>query len=157
MCLFFSFLKWFSYLLWGGRKIGRFASAHYFGANSELSFQRGWLQHYDGNDDGDDVNGHVLTLETKVRLKPVHCDQHSKPFVCQLSAPSLLLSLLLSNCCRIVVVAWFSSSPSWSDLEFVKKFTRPNFPAKEFYTLKMRKSRLFLPAVISEIASLSVI
>ena len=24
-----------------------------------------------------------------------------------------------------------------SDLEFVKKFTRPNFPVKEFYTLKI--------------------
>ena len=36
-----------------------------------------------------------------------------------------------------------------SDLEFVKKFTRPNFRAKEFYTLKMRKSRQFLPAINS--------
>ena len=115
------------------------------------------MKQYDRNDDGDDVNGHVLTLETKVRLKPVHCDQHSKPFVCQLSAPSLLLSLLLSNCCRIVVVAWFSSSPSWSDLEFVKKFTRPNFGAKEFYTLTTHKSRLFSPAINRENASLSVI
>ena len=43
------------------------------------------------------------------------------------------------------------------DLEFVKKFTRPNFQAKEFYTLKTRKSRLFLPAINSENASLSVI
>ena len=38
----------------------------------------------------------------------------------------------------------FGSLP---DLEFVKKFTRPNFPVKEFYTLKTRKSRLFLPAI----------
>ena len=44
-----------------------------------------------------------------------------------------------------------------SDLEFVKKFTRPNFWAKEFYTLKTRKSRLFSPAINSENASLSVI
>ena len=29
-----------------------------------------------------------------------------------------------------------------SDLEFVKKFTRPNFRAKEFYTLKTPKLRL---------------
>ena len=29
------------------------------------------MQHYDGNDDGDDVNGHVLTLETKVFLPVV--------------------------------------------------------------------------------------
>ena len=46
---------------------------------------------------------------------------------------------------------------SESDLKFVKKFTRPSFRAKEFYTLKMRKSRLFLPAINSENASLSVI
>ena len=44
-----------------------------------------------------------------------------------------------------------------ADLEFVKKITRPNFRVKEFYTLKMRKSRLFLPAINSENASLSVI
>ena len=44
-----------------------------------------------------------------------------------------------------------------TDLEFVKKFTRPNFRAKEFYTLKTRKSRLFLPAINSKNASLSVI
>ena len=44
-----------------------------------------------------------------------------------------------------------------SDLKFVKKFTRPNFRAKEFYTLKTRKSRLFSPAIHSENASLSVI
>ena len=36
-----------------------------------------------------------------------------------------------------------------SDLEFVKTFTRPNFQAKEFYTLKLRKSRLFSPAINS--------
>ena len=42
-----------------------------------------------------------------------------------------------------------------SDLEFVKKFTRPNFWAKEFYTLKT--SRLFLPAINGKNASLSVI
>ena len=44
-----------------------------------------------------------------------------------------------------------------SDLKFVKKFTRPNFRAKEFYTLKMRKSRLFSPAINSKNSSLSVI
>ena len=44
-----------------------------------------------------------------------------------------------------------------SDLEFVKKFTGPNFRVKEFYTLKTRKSRLFSPALNSENASLSVI
>ena len=44
-----------------------------------------------------------------------------------------------------------------ADLEFVKKFTRPNFWAKKFYTLKTRKSRLFSPAINSENASLSVI
>ena len=43
------------------------------------------------------------------------------------------------------------------DLEFVKKFTRPNFRAKEFCTLKTRKSRLFLPAINNKNASLSVI
>ena len=42
-------------------------------------------------------------------------------------------------------------------LEFVKKFTRPNFWAKEFYTLKMRISRVFSPAINSENASLSEI
>ena len=45
----------------------------------------------------------------------------------------------------------------FTDLEFVKKFTRPNFRAKEFYTLKTRKSRLFSLAINSENASLSVI
>ena len=44
-----------------------------------------------------------------------------------------------------------------ADLEFVKKFTRPIFRTKEFYTLKMRKLRLFLPAINSKNASLSVI
>ena len=44
-----------------------------------------------------------------------------------------------------------------TDLEFVKKFTRPNVPAKEFYTLKTRKSRLFSPTINSENASLSII
>ena len=44
-----------------------------------------------------------------------------------------------------------------ADLEFVKKFTRPNFRAKKFYTLKTRKLRLFSPAINSENASLSVI
>ena len=43
------------------------------------------------------------------------------------------------------------------DLEFVKKFTRPNFRAKEFYTLKTCKSRLFSPAINSKNASLSII
>ena len=46
---------------------------------------------------------------------------------------------------------------SLPDLEFVKKFTRPNFQAKEFYTLKTHKARLFLPAINSESALLSVI
>ena len=40
-----------------------------------------------------------------------------------------------------------------ADLKFVKKFTRPNFRAKEFYTLKTRKLRLFLPAIHSKNAS----
>ena len=44
-----------------------------------------------------------------------------------------------------------------SDLEFVKKFTPPNFWAEEFYTLKTRKSRLFSLAINSKNASLSVI
>ena len=44
-----------------------------------------------------------------------------------------------------------------ADLEFVKKFTRPNFQVQEFYTLKTRESRLFSPAINSENASLSVI
>ena len=46
---------------------------------------------------------------------------------------------------------------SLSVLEFVKKFTRPNLRAKEFYTLKTHKSRLFSPAIDSKNASLSVI
>ena len=45
----------------------------------------------------------------------------------------------------------------YADLEFVKKFTQPNFRAKEFYTLKTHKARLFLPAINSESALLSVI
>ena len=44
-----------------------------------------------------------------------------------------------------------------SDLIFVKKFTRPNFRAKEFYTQKTGISILFLPAINKENASLSVI
>ena len=51
---------------------------------------------------------------------------------------------------------WKSLSSLW-DLKFVKKFTRPNFRAKEFYTLKTRISRVFSPAINSENASLSVI
>ena len=34
-----------------------------------------------------------------------------------------------------------------ADLEFVKKFTRPIFRVKEFYTLKTRKSSLFSPVI----------
>ena len=34
-----------------------------------------------------------------------------------------------------------------SDLIFVKKFTRPNFRAKEFYIPKTRKLRPFSPAI----------
>ena len=34
-----------------------------------------------------------------------------------------------------------------TDLMFVKQFTRPNFRAKEFYTLKTRKLQLFLPEI----------
>ena len=43
------------------------------------------------------------------------------------------------------------------DLEFVKKFTRPNFRVQKFYTLKTCKSRLFSPAINNKNASLSVI
>ena len=51
----------------------------------------------------------------------------------------------------------FLSNPLDADLEFVKKFTRPNFCAKVFYTVKTRKLRLFSPAINSENASLIVI
>ena len=44
-----------------------------------------------------------------------------------------------------------------TDVKFVKKFTQPNFRVKDFYTRKTRKSRLFLPAINSKNASLSVI
>ena len=44
-------------------------------------------------------------------------------------------------------------SPIGVDLIFVKKITLPNFRAKEFYTLKTRKLRLFLPAIHSKNAS----
>ena len=44
----------------------------------------------------------------------------------------------------------FRNAESQADLEFVKKFTRPNFPVKEFYTLKTRKSRLFSPTINSK-------
>ena len=44
-----------------------------------------------------------------------------------------------------------------TDLEFVKKFTRPYFRPQEFYTLKTRTSRLFSPATNSKNASLSAI
>ena len=43
-------------------------------------------------------------------------------------------------------LAWDNLYPP-ADLKFVKKFTRPNFRPKEFYTLKTRKLRLFLPAI----------
>ena len=36
----------------------------------------------------------------------------------------------------------------YADLEYVKKFTRPKFLVKEFYTLKTRKSRLFSPETV---------
>ena len=42
-----------------------------------------------------------------------------------------------------------------TDLKFVKKFTRPNCWTKEFYTLKTRKLRQFLPAINSKNASFS--
>ena len=51
---------------------------------------------------------------------------------------------------------WEHISISPADLK-VKQFTRPNFRAKEFYTLKTRKWRLFLLAINSENALLSVI
>ena len=57
----------------------------------------------------------------------------------------------------LLTLIYNSEIESKPGLEFVKKFTRPNFWMKEFYTLKTRKSRLFLPAIISENASLSVI
>ena len=44
-----------------------------------------------------------------------------------------------------------------TDLEFVKKFTRPYFRPQEFYTLKTRTWRLFSPAKNSKNASLSAI
>ena len=49
-------------------------------------------------------------------------------------------------CCKF---SWWST-----DLIFV---IRPNFRAKEFYTLKTSKSRLFLPTIKSINASLSLI
>ena len=63
--------------------------------------------------------------------------------------------VVLSQYGSVLVGTWWY----WvnTDLKFVKKFTRPNFRAKEFYTLKTRKSRLFSPAINSENASLSVI
>ena len=72
-----------------------------------------------------------------------------------------LFSFKLSRCLRAPkTFYWISNGVSQvllSDLKFVKKFTRPNFRAKEFYTLKTRKSRLFLPAINSKNASLSAI
>ena len=53
-------------------------------------------------------------------------------------------------------VGGVASGPG-ADLEFVNKFTRPNFWAKEFYTLKTRKSKLCSPAISSKNASLEVI
>ena len=52
--------------------------------------------------------------------------------------PSLYLAYLAVSIYTIKLKA---------DLEFVKKITRPNFWAKEFNTLKTRKSRLFLLAI----------
>ena len=60
------------------------------------------------------------------------------------------------HCGQIDMTSW-QGKQTWADLKFVKKFTRPNFRAKEFYTLKMRKWRLFSPAINSKNASLSVI
>ena len=44
------------------------------------------------DDNEDETGGDVLTLETKVRRQPLHCDQHSKPFV-RLSSSLSSLSL----------------------------------------------------------------
>ena len=75
-----------------------------------------------------------------------------------------LLWLIWSKC--YLIKLWDSDSEQmdispigWSHpaLEFVKKFTWPNFQVKEFYTLKTRKLRLFLPVIDSKNASLSVI
>ena len=68
----------------------------------------------------------------------------------------------LAEMTRIVKSIYSMMGPDqvrgWAtDLKFVKKLTRPNLRAKEFYTLKTRKSRLFLPAINSKNASLSVI
>ena len=61
--------------------------------------------------------------------------------------------------CSVLKIFYIFTSDKYiqPDLKFVKKFTRPNFRAKEFYTLKTRKLRLFSPAINSKNASLSVI
>ena len=51
-------------------------------------------------------------------------------------------------------IFWGGAGQTWN---LSKKITRPNFRAKEFYTLKMRKSGLLSPAINSKNASLSVI
>ena len=73
-----------------------------------------------------------------------------------------LVDNILEHTSRQVNQSKIVSENNWqewacTDLKFVKKFTRPNFRAKEFYTLKMRKSRLLSPAINSKNASLSVI
>ena len=82
-------------------------------------------------------------------------------FICQNSFSSQFLSNVRSG--EVTLLASTKSgsllSPppphtSEPDLEFVKKFTRPNFPVKEFCTLKTRKSRLFLPTINSKNTSL---
>ena len=64
-----------------------------------------------------------------------------------------VLLLQFYSCNLLGIISWVLKDCLllWADLEFVKKFTRPNFQAKT------RKWRLFLPAINSENASLSVI
>ena len=72
---------------------------------------------------------------------------------------NIYLRILAASHCSLIkgTILNTARQHSGTDLEFVKKFTRPNFRVKEFYTLKTRQSRLFSPVINSKNASLSVI
>ena len=118
-----------------------------------------------GDDDDDDDDDQTFLIAINMNLQGSHretqrhsrtaCGPSSNPkfktilthFMWYVPSPSFFLQSPSSHAEKLVPLV--ISVQGNADLEFVKKFTRPNFQVKEFYTLKMRKSRQFLPAINS--------
>ena len=90
-------------------------------------------------------------------LVPSRCSLDFTPVTSTVASPNPPATI--SEASSAIEKSYMSPFPKCPipDLKFVKKFTRPNFWANEFYTLKTRKLRLFSPAIYSKNASLSVI